>query len=76
MGVSQNQGYLFGGPYNKDYSMLGSILGYPNCGKLPYCCQAIKQKPFDVSKTLELTANPSDNAKENGNYYHGLYRCT
>ena len=36
MGVSQNQGYLFGGPYNKDYSILGSILGYPNFGKLPY----------------------------------------
>ena len=35
-GVSQNLGYLFGGPYNKDYSILGSILGYPNFGKLPY----------------------------------------
>ena len=23
-------------PYNKDYSILGSILGYPNFGKLPY----------------------------------------
>ena len=28
--------YLFGGPYNKDYSILGSILGYPNFGELPY----------------------------------------
>ena len=28
-------GYHFGGPYNKDYSVLGSILGYPNFGKLP-----------------------------------------
>ena len=27
MGVSQNHGYLFGGPHNKDYSILGSILG-------------------------------------------------
>ena len=35
MGVSQNQGYLFGGPYNKDYSILGSILGSPYFGKLP-----------------------------------------
>ena len=34
--VSQNWGYFFGGPYNKDYSILGSILGYPNFGKLPY----------------------------------------
>ena len=27
MGVSQNQGYPFGGPNDKDYSILGSILG-------------------------------------------------
>ena len=27
MGVSQNLGCHFGGPYNKDYSILGSILG-------------------------------------------------
>ena len=33
MGVSQNYGYLFGGPHNKDYSILGSILGSPYCGK-------------------------------------------
>ena len=26
----------FGGPYNKDYSILGSILGSPYCGKLTY----------------------------------------
>ena len=36
MGVSQNQGYLFGGLYSKDYNILGSILGYPNFEKLPY----------------------------------------
>ena len=24
-----------GGPYNKDYSIWGSMLGYPNFGKLP-----------------------------------------
>ena len=30
-----NLGYLFGGPHNKDYSMLGSILGSPYIGKLP-----------------------------------------
>ena len=27
---------LFGGPHIKDYSRLGSILGYPNFGKVPY----------------------------------------
>ena len=35
-GVSQNYGYLFGDPYNKDYSILGSILGSPYFGKLAY----------------------------------------
>ena len=28
--------FLFGGPHNKDYSILGSILGSPYFGKLPY----------------------------------------
>ena len=29
------QGYLFGGLHNKDYNILGSILGSPYFGKLP-----------------------------------------
>ena len=32
------RGYDFGGPNNKDYNMLGSILGSPYYGKLPYSC--------------------------------------
>ena len=36
MGVSQNQGYLFGGPFSKDCSILGSMLGSPYLGKLPH----------------------------------------
>ena len=36
LGVSQNYGYLFGSPHNKDYSILGSILGFPYFGKLPF----------------------------------------
>ena len=36
-GVSQNEGYLFGGPYNKDYGILGCILASPYLGKLPQC---------------------------------------
>ena len=36
MGVSQNWGYRFGGPHNKDYSILGSILGSPYFGKVQY----------------------------------------
>ena len=36
MGVSQKWGYHFGGPNKKDYGILGSILGSPYFGKLPY----------------------------------------
>ena len=36
MGVSQNYGYHLRGPHNKDYSILGSILGSPFFGKLPH----------------------------------------
>ena len=34
-GVSQNWGDNFGGPNNKDYSLLGSISGSPYLGELP-----------------------------------------
>ena len=27
---------IFGGPYNKGYSVMGSILGSPHLGKFPY----------------------------------------
>ena len=36
MEVSQNEGYHLGGPNKKDYNILGSILGSPYFGKLPY----------------------------------------
>ena len=29
MGLSHKYGYIFGGPYNKDYRILGSVLGNP-----------------------------------------------
>ena len=35
-GISPRLGVRFGGPYKKDYSILGSILGSPYYGKLPY----------------------------------------
>ena len=28
--------FFFGGPYNKDYNICGSILGFPYLGELPY----------------------------------------
>ena len=33
-------GYLLGGPHHKGYSILGSILGFPYFGKLPFVCRA------------------------------------
>ena len=36
MSSSQNWGYPFGGPFKKDYSILGPILGPPYFGKLPF----------------------------------------
>ena len=30
------RGYLFGVPHNQDYNILGSILGSPYLGKLPF----------------------------------------
>ena len=58
MGVSQNEGYLFlGVPYNKDYGSLGSMLGSPYLGKLPYCqgedppqLRALQQHPLQPSR--------------------------
>ena len=35
MGVSQNQGYLFRGPYKKDYSIWGLYWGPPIEGNYP-----------------------------------------
>ena len=34
----------FGGPYHKDYSVLGSILGSPYFGKLPYLGIYLRQE--------------------------------
>ena len=48
MGVSPNHGYLFGGPYNQDCSIMGSILGFFYLGKLPchwIAFKALNPKP-------------------------------
>ena len=44
------RGTLFGGPYNKDCSILGSTLGSPYVGKLPFLLRLILTKP-NVSAT-------------------------
>ena len=54
-GGSQNYGYHFGGPYNKDYSILGSILGFS--GKLPHLptsARALCVECWHISKTVHL----------------------
>ena len=38
-------GYVFGGPHNKDYSILESILGSPSFGKLPDSLQDYNAEP-------------------------------
>ena len=48
-------GVPFGGPYKKDYSILGSILGYPNFGKLPWprkCFLSLEELTLDETGTL------------------------
>ena len=42
--ISENYGYYFGGPNNKYYNILGSILGSPNYGKLPYSLEKSARK--------------------------------
>ena len=37
IGVSQNQGYHFGCPNNKDYSIFGSVLGSHYFGNFRFC---------------------------------------
>ena len=51
MRVSQNRGYHFGGPNNKDYSILGSILGSPYFGKLIY-------NPFNIVVAMFFSIMP------------------
>ena len=36
-GFPKIRGTLIGGPHNKDYSILGSILGSPDFGNVPFC---------------------------------------
>ena len=45
MGVSQNYGYLFGGPHNKDYSIFGSMLGFPYFGKVSCGSEHLSMDP-------------------------------
>ena len=71
MGVSQNYGYLFGGPNNKDYSILGSILGSPYFGKLPYL--ACKQEGKAVCLLLTRCSSQGPCRYMSGCQYSGPF---
>ena len=56
MGGSQNQGYHFEGPHNKDYNILGSIWGSHYLGKLPNITRAVAFRSID--KKILLGTDP------------------
>ena len=51
LGVSQNYGYLLGGPHNKDYSILRSILGSPYLGNYHLGFRTQGFIPIEASRT-------------------------
>ena len=51
-GFPKIRGNLFGGPYNKDYSILGSILGSPYFGELPYANPKRRESPDIAIRTF------------------------
>ena len=52
-GFPKIRGTLFGGPHNKEYSILGSMLGSPYSGKLPYLPQTLP-KPVHLGMLCRL----------------------
>ena len=50
-------GYHFGGPYNEDYRIWGSILGSPYLGKLPHSLQSSKARHADLPLLCLLKAS-------------------
>ena len=51
-GFPKIRGTILGGPYNEDSSILGSILGSPYFGKLPYTYRAMQIVSINL-RTLE-----------------------
>ena len=45
-GFPKIRGTLIGDPHNKDYSILGSILGFPYFGKLPFSYSSADPLPI------------------------------
>ena len=59
LGVSQNQRYRFGGPHNKDQSILGSISGSPNFGILPLHSKGFRVTLLGLRLRVEAGAKES-----------------
>ena len=52
-------GVPFGGPHNKDYSILGSILGSPYLGKLPNLADQLgrrREQLFAIPRLISASA--------------------
>ena len=64
IGFSKIGGYLFGGPNNKDYSILGSILGYRNFGKLPYRYLPHHRKDVHILERARETEAEAETERE------------
>ena len=58
-GFPTSRGTFLGGPHNKDYSILGSILGYPDSGKLPYVPAKNGQQPAGFTSLAVGATSPS-----------------
>ena len=64
-------GVLFEGSYNKDYSMLGSILGSPCFGKLPYTAgQTFQGVVVEWDRLARQKAEPWARATESSDLRH------
>ena len=70
MVVSQNYGYPFGCPQNKDYSILGSILGFPYFGKRPNLIS--EPKPWETPFHSRRIAKGSSFYECSGFGFRGL----
>ena len=69
--ASQNEGYLFGGPNNQDYNMLGSRVGPPQFGKLTYAVTGETAQPTLLSQD----GQPNLTKFRNSNTVGGLPGC-
>ena len=54
--VSQNKGYPIGSPHNKDYNILGSILGSPYLGKLSFPQSVFKHDSTQLKGKFQHSA--------------------